>query len=216
MAAMFAGVWCMLQIFTGLSNSGGLQPMQDNAVMANALSNDEFMRDYIFDDVNSWDLLDEMMEDGSLDSDSAWDAFFSEDTPAGQTETVSAEYHITPISITMIFSCPLRVLAAVLISMASLSVFAQAPGPKDIDRDRFLSEIRNYKHEVLVKSLELTKEQQREFFPIYDELDNRLQEINTETRELEKRVAVDQTATDTEIEAAASMVYSQKTARRQS
>ncbi len=47
-------------------------------------------------------------------------------------------------------------------------------------------------------------------FPIYDELDNRLQEINTETRELEKRVAVDQTATDTEIEAAASMVYSQK------
>ncbi len=66
----------------------------------------------------------------------------------------------------MIFSCPLRVLAAVLISMASLSVFAQAPGPKDIDRDRFLSEIRNYKHEVLVKSLELTKEQQREFFPI--------------------------------------------------
>ncbi len=110
----------------------------------------------------------------------------------------------------MIFSCPLRVLAAVLISMASLSVFAQAPGPKDIDRDRFLSEIRNYKHEVLVKSLELTKEQQREFFPIYDELDNRLQEINTETRELEKRVAVDQTATDTEIEAAASMVYSQK------
>jgi len=110
----------------------------------------------------------------------------------------------------MIFSCPLRVLAAVLISMASLSVFAQAHGPKDIDRDRFLSEIRNYKHEVLVKSLELTKEQQREFFPIYDELDNRLQEINTETRELEKRVAVDQTATDTEIEAAASMVYSQK------
>jgi len=99
----------------------------------------------------------------------------------------------------MIFSCPWRVLAAVLISMASLSVFAQAPGPKDIDRDRFLSEIRNYKHEVLVKSLELTKEQQREFFPIYDELDNRLQEINTETRELEKRVAVDQTATDTEI-----------------
>ena len=92
MAAMFAGVWCMLQIFTGLSNSGGLQPMQDNAVMANALSNDEFMRDYIFDDVNSWDLLDVMMEDGSLDSDSAWDAFFSEDTPAGQTETVSAEY----------------------------------------------------------------------------------------------------------------------------
>lgn len=95
MAAMFAGVWCMLQIFTGLSNHGGLQPMQNNAVMAKALSSDEFMRDYIFDDINSWDLLDEMMEDGSLDSDSALDAFINEDfrldEPA-QAETVSAEY----------------------------------------------------------------------------------------------------------------------------
>lgn len=110
----------------------------------------------------------------------------------------------------MTLSCLSRVFIAFMISMASLTAFAQAPGQKDSDRERFLSEIRNYKHDVLVKSLELTKDQQREFFPIYDELDNKLQELNTETRELEKRVAVDKDATDTEVEAAAAMVYSQK------
>lgn len=95
MAAMFAGVWCMLQLFTALSSHGGLQPIQDNAVMASALSNEEFMRDYIIDDINSWDLLDEMLEDGSLDSDSALDAFINEDPNLYQpmpAEAVTTEY----------------------------------------------------------------------------------------------------------------------------
>lgn len=73
MAAMFAGVWCMLQIFTSLSAGHSLKPMSDNPVLAKALSSDEFMKDYIYDDLNSWEILDEMMEDGALDSDSALD-----------------------------------------------------------------------------------------------------------------------------------------------
>lgn len=91
MAAMFAGVWCMLQIFTALSSHGGLQPIQDNAVMANALSNEEFMRDYIIDDLNSWDLLDEMLEDGSLDSDSALDVFMNDELQLTELDPADAE-----------------------------------------------------------------------------------------------------------------------------
>ena len=78
----------------------------------------------------------------------------------------------------MTASCLSRAFIAFLISLTSLSVYAQTPGRKDSDRERVLSEIRNYKHDILVKTLDLTKDQQREFFPIYDELEDRLQELN--------------------------------------
>ena len=93
--------------------------------------------------------------------------------------------------------------------LAAGPIYAQQT-KEDVERDRVFTEIRAYKHDVLVKSLDLTKEQQREFFPVYDELDDKLMEINHETRDLERRVAADANASDTEIEAAASAVYSQK------
>ena len=82
MAAMFAGVWCMLQIFTTLSAGHSLMPMSDNPVLAKALSSDEFMKDYIYDDLNSWEILDEMMEDGALDTDSVFDVMLIDEADA--------------------------------------------------------------------------------------------------------------------------------------
>ena len=69
MAAMFAGVWCMLQMFASLTGTGKLKPMDDNPIMANALSDDNFVMDYIYDDISSWDVLDEMLEDDSIDAE---------------------------------------------------------------------------------------------------------------------------------------------------
>lgn len=81
MAAMFAGVWCMLQMFASLSGAvGSLTPMSENPVLASALSNDDFVRDYVVDDINSWDVVDEMLEDGSLQSDEQIDAFWADDS----------------------------------------------------------------------------------------------------------------------------------------
>ncbi len=80
MAAMFAGVWCMMQMFASLSGHGRLQPMSENPVLAKALANDEFVTDYLFDDLSSWDVVDEMMQDGILDSEDAMDGFWPEDT----------------------------------------------------------------------------------------------------------------------------------------
>ena len=82
--------------------------------------------------------------------------------------------------------------------LAAGPIYAQQT-KEDVERDRVFTEIRAYKHDVLVKSLDLTKEQQREFFPVYDELDDKLMEINNETRDLERRVAADANASDTEI-----------------
>ncbi len=68
MAAMFAGVWLMLQMFTMLTGTGRLQPIESNPMMAEALGNDIFVDQYVYDDIDSWDIVDEMVEDGSLDS----------------------------------------------------------------------------------------------------------------------------------------------------
>ncbi|MCM1066661.1 MAG: hypothetical protein NC418_03690 [Muribaculaceae bacterium] len=80
----------------------------------------------------------------------------------------------------------------------------------DSERDRIFNEMRAYKHKFLAKELALDKDQQRDFFPVYDRMDEQLQKISRETRELERSVAANTEATDTEIEAAAAAVYSQK------
>jgi len=63
MAAMFAGVWCMLKMFTMLTSTSP-QPLEANPVIAEAFSNDTFVNEYVISDINQWDLYDDIMEDG--------------------------------------------------------------------------------------------------------------------------------------------------------
>lgn len=63
MAAMFAGVWCMLKMFTMLT-ANSPQPFETNPVMAEAFSNDTFVNEYVIPDVNQWDLYDDLMDEG--------------------------------------------------------------------------------------------------------------------------------------------------------
>lgn len=63
MAAMFAGVWCMLKMFTMLTSTS-LQPLETNPTMADAFSNETFVNEYVIPDVNQWDLYDSLMYEG--------------------------------------------------------------------------------------------------------------------------------------------------------
>ncbi len=63
MAAMFAGVWCMLKMFVIMSGSSS-QSLDTNPVMAEAMGNEAFVNEYVIDDMSQWDLYDDMMEDG--------------------------------------------------------------------------------------------------------------------------------------------------------
>lgn len=79
MAAMFAGVWAMLHLFTTLTNSGadnGLS-IENNPELARAASNEQFVEDYVIDDVSTWDVFDSLVAD-SVDmyalSDSLYNA----------------------------------------------------------------------------------------------------------------------------------------------
>lgn len=77
MAAMFAGVWCMMKMFSSLTTKSELSP---SPILAEALSNEIFVNDYIIDDMDERELMDQMMEDG-FDLTSL-DMQYDEDTPS--------------------------------------------------------------------------------------------------------------------------------------
>lgn len=108
----------------------------------------------------------------------------------------------------------LRVLLFTLTLISCASVLApQLKAQQELtpdDRDRYVTEIRAYKHRFLVKELDLNKETQKSFFALYDQMEDELMKMQEETRELERKVAENDDATDTELEAAAAAVYSQK------
>ena len=65
MAAMFAGVWCMMKMVDLIRTNSGLSVEQSN-VMTAALSNEQFM-DYYFmsqGEMSDYELMDDLYEDG--------------------------------------------------------------------------------------------------------------------------------------------------------
>lgn len=59
MAAMFAGVWCMMKVFDNV-RSAATRPsleVKPNSVLAEALSNDQFVEQYFYNGLNDDDLM---------------------------------------------------------------------------------------------------------------------------------------------------------------
>lgn len=75
MAAMFAGVWCMLKMFMLMSGAGQELSIDKMPSLATAMQNEQFVEDYIIDDVSGFDLYDQMVAD-SIDFYSEGDSLF--------------------------------------------------------------------------------------------------------------------------------------------
>jgi hypothetical protein len=73
MAAMFAGVWCMLKVFTLMSAS---EKPDLNPALASAVCNEQFVEDYVIDDVTNWDIYDYMIQD-SIDVYNLQDSIYN-------------------------------------------------------------------------------------------------------------------------------------------
>lgn len=63
MAAMFAGIWCMMNIFD-ISRQGRTDSVENSKLLLAALDNDSFVNDYIVSDVDGAELYDELYESG--------------------------------------------------------------------------------------------------------------------------------------------------------
>lgn len=91
------------------------------------------------------------------------------------------------------------------------TVAAQHKNNPDNERQKWFKEMRDYKHNFLAKELDLTRDQQRKFFPIYDEMEDQTNRLMQETRQLEEKVVKDgDSVTDIEYEKATEALFEQK------
>lgn len=104
-----------------------------------------------------------------------------------------------------------RLSVILLTLLAFATSFAQEDTGDDGKRQKFMTEIRNYKHNFLIRELDLTREQQKEFFPVYDELEEKISDLNSETRDLERKISENlENASDLELEKATEAIYELK------
>ncbi len=78
------------------------------------------------------------------------------------------------------------------------------------DRDQWMNEIKQYRRTYFTKELNLTREQQNRFFPIYEEMEERTAQAEEEARVMERRIAEAPDATDLEYEKATEALYDAK------
>ena len=65
LAAMFAGIWCMLQMFHMIGGGAhGIMSPDTNPILAEAISDDTFMDDYYCMDVDELDFIDDLYASG--------------------------------------------------------------------------------------------------------------------------------------------------------
>lgn len=100
-------------------------------------------------------------------------------------------------------------LMCALLFMAMVPAKAVAQQLNEDDRNRYVNQIRAYKHDFLAKELGLSKAQQDAFFELYDAMEDRTMDLGGEVRDLEKK-ATAAGASDEEMAAAAVALYSQK------
>lgn len=62
MAAMFAGVWCMLKMFTMITGDPG--QVAPSPTLNRALANETFVNEYLMPDLSQYDVMSEMMDEG--------------------------------------------------------------------------------------------------------------------------------------------------------
>lgn len=88
-------------------------------------------------------------------------------------------------------------IAAILMP---LSITAQSSAAQ---RARWMEQIRKTKFEFFTKEVNLSKDQQTQLFPLYEEMEKAIYKMNSEAEALMKKTAANANATDTEYEATA-------------
>lgn len=98
--------------------------------------------------------------------------------------------------------------------MVMLMAFGYAPeasARKQCKRDTWFKEMQQLKRDYLVKKLNITREQQTKFFPLYDQMENEKKKLFDQTRAMEKSVAEKgDKATDLELEKASDAIVEMK------
>lgn len=71
-------------------------------------------------------------------------------------------------------------------------------------RTKFANDMYQAKHEMIIKELKLTPTQQKQFMPLYEQMEREIYQVNRNARVLANEVEKKKNPTDSEYEAAAS------------
>lgn len=89
--------------------------------------------------------------------------------------------------------------------LASVTSWGASQNPEA--REQWMTEMRQYKRVYMTKELDLTRDQQNKFYPLYEEMEEQVAKVNDEARTMERRVADLSNATDLEYEKATEAIY---------
>lgn len=92
------------------------------------------------------------------------------------------------------------IILLIVTLFAQASVIGAQGKPSKADKDKWFKEMREYKHNFLVKELDLTPEQQKEFFPLYDAMEDECFKVNRETRKMQRQIMKKDASEVTDIE----------------
>jgi len=102
MAAMFAGIWCMMHIFNFMGSNNVDLAIDSHPVVAAALSDDEFVEEYIIPDAAGFDLMEQLYESGVLlediqeSSDTISDEYIYDDIDYSDVDAQTKPSNTTP------------------------------------------------------------------------------------------------------------------------
>lgn len=77
---------------------------------------------------------------------------------------------------------------AIIISQAGI-MNAETPDNKPQQENKWMNEVRNFKHSFLIKETEMTEEQSKEFIPLYTEMENKIYQANRDARKMEQDIS---------------------------
>ncbi|MBR5169191.1 MAG: hypothetical protein IKW85_01320 [Muribaculaceae bacterium] len=94
----------------------------------------------------------------------------------------------------------MRRLVSILILMLAIT----SAGFAQNGRTKFANDMYQAKHEMIIKELKLTPTQQKQFMPLYEQMEREIYQVNRNARVLANEVEKKKNPTDSEYEAAAS------------
>ena len=95
----------------------------------------------------------------------------------------------------------MRRLVSILIA---LLVFAGAVTAQNKGRSKFATDMYQAKHEMIIEELGLTPTQQKQFMPLYEQMEREIYQVNRNARALASEVEKKKNPSDRDYEAAAS------------
>jgi len=94
----------------------------------------------------------------------------------------------------------MKKIVSILIMVLAITTVATAQK----NRTKFATDMYQAKHEMIIEELGLTPTQQKQFMPLYEQMEREIYQVNRNARTLAKEVEKKRNPTDKEYEAAAS------------